>query len=252
MKLLLLDIETSPNIALVWGLFNQNIAIDQIVDSAQTLCWAAKWVGSDEVMFESRRKAGHRQMIRKMYKLLEEADAVIHYNGKKFDIPVLNKEFVSLKMVPPKGYKQIDLYHVVRKVFRFPSNKLDYVLRALGIGAKVKHKGMQLWVDCMNNDPEAWKAMEEYNIGDIVPLEGLYNRLLPWITTHPNHALYTDNTRPVCTNCGSEAVIKKGVETTKTQQYQRYKCKDCGTNMRSRFNITDEKKRHNVLVQASF
>lgn len=251
MKLLLLDIETSPNIALVWGMFNQNISIDQLIDSSQTLCWAAKWVGNDEVMFDSKRKSGTKRMVRRVYKLLEEADAVIHYNGKKFDIPVLNKEFVSMGLVPPSGYKQIDLYHVVRKAFRFPSNKLDYVLRALKIGEKVKHKGMQLWIDCMNNVPEAWVKMEEYNIGDIIPLEVLYERLLPWIGNHPNHALYTETDRPVCTNCGSQHIIKKGVETTKTQQYQRYKCRDCGTNMRGRFTVLDKERRESVLVQTS-
>lgn len=251
MKRLLLDIETSPNTAFVWGLFNQNVSIDQLVDSGRTLCWAAKWYGEDEIFFDSINQSSPRQMAKRIYKLLEEADAVIHFNGVKYDIPMLNREFVLFDMKPPLGYKHIDLYQVVKKAFRFPSNKLDYILRALNIGAKVQHKGMQLWVDCMQGDTAAWKKMEEYNIGDIVPLESLYERLLPWISNHPNFALYQDTETPVCTNCGSSHIIKKGYAYTKTQMYQRYRCKECGTNLRGRTTVVDKEARTNILTQAT-
>ena len=53
MNTLLLDIETAPITAYTWGLFNQNIPIKAIVDSGTVLCWAAKWLEDDEVMFSS-------------------------------------------------------------------------------------------------------------------------------------------------------------------------------------------------------
>ena len=225
MKRLLLDIETSPNTAFVWGLFKQNVAIDQLVDSGRTLCWAAKWYGEKEIFFDSIHQSKPKAMAKRIHALLEEADAVIHFNGAKFDIPMLNREFMLFGLLPPLGYANIDLYQVVKRAFRFPSNKLDYILRALGIGEKVKHKGMQLWVDCMAGDEDAWEKMQEYNIGDIVPLESLYDRLLPWIKTHPNFALYNPQDAITCTNCGGSHVIKKGYAFTKTQMYQRYRCK---------------------------
>jgi len=251
MRILLLDIETSPNTALVWGLFKQNIAITHLIDSSKTLCWAAKWVGEDEIMFSSLSTATRKKMIKQIYNLLNEADVVVHYNGKHFDIPILNVEFISLGLVPPDTYKQVDLLEVARKHFRFTSNKLDYVLKALKIGAKVEHKGVELWIGCMNNDEASWRKMEEYNIGDVVPLERLYERLLPWITNHPNTALYlADIGSPRCTNCGSVQIIRKGIETTKTQRYQRYRCKDCGTSLRGRFTVVTKQERENILVQA--
>ena len=51
MKILLLDIETAPNLAHVWGLWNQNVGITQIVTAGYTLCWSAKWLGSGEMSF---------------------------------------------------------------------------------------------------------------------------------------------------------------------------------------------------------
>lgn len=250
MKILLLDIETSPNVAHVWGLWNQNVGTSQIMDSGRTICWAAKWYGEDDVMFMSEYHDGHTNMLAGVYHLLDEADAVVHYNGTKFDIPTLNKEFLLKNWEPPAPYHQIDLLRVARKEFRFPSNKLDYVAQALGIGQKVKHIGHELWVLCLAKDAEAWKMMQEYNEQDAVLLESLYERLLPWIKSHPNHALYTDEERPVCPNCGSSHVISKGTETTKTMKYDRYRCKDCGTNIRGRTSILSVEQRKRILTQS--
>lgn len=249
MKILHLDIETSPNVAHVWGLFRQTVSIKQLLDSSYTMCWSAKWHGRRGVLCSSLRKDTEEQMIAKVWHLLDEADAVVHYNGTKFDIPTLNKEFLKHGMPPPSPYKQIDLLLVARKTFRFPSNKLDYVAKALGVGSKVKNIGHDLWIGCMAGDDKAWKKMEGYNKQDVVLLEAVYNKMLPWIKSHPNHALYMDTERPVCTNCGSEKVIKKGITHTLTQSYQRYRCTVCLTPLRSRSTCIPKEKRTHILTQ---
>ena len=226
MRILLLDIETAPNLAYVWGLFNQNISINQISESGYTLCYAAKWLHSKPMMFDSIKKSGSKKMIRGLHKLLEEADAVIHYNGRKFDMPVINREFVMHKLKPPSPYKQIDMLSVCRGNFRFTSNKLDYVSQVLGLGAKVKHAGHELWVNCMAGDEAAWKMMEKYNKGDVIILERLYHELLPWIKNHPNYNLYHEDL--CCPNCESENLQARGYATTAACVYKRYQCQDCG------------------------
>lgn len=165
-------------------------------------------------------------MISRIHKMLSEADAVVHFNGKRFDIPTLNKEFLLHGLTPPAPYKQIDLLQVTKKQFRFPSNKLDYVSQVLGLGSKLHHKGHELWVGCMKNQPKDWKVMEKYNKQDVILLEKLYNRLLPWITNHPNTGVYIG--RPVCTNCGSSKLQKRGLARTQAQSYTRYQCQGCG------------------------
>ena len=193
MKILLLDIESSPNVAHVWGIWQQNVGLNQLMESSYVLCWAAKWLGEDEVMFDSVHVSKPKKMLRRIHDLISEADAVIHYNGTKFDMPTLNKEFLLHEMNPPAPYKQIDLLKQVRSQFRFPSNKLDYVAQRLGLGSKTAHEGHELWVKCMANDKDAWKRMEEYNVQDVVLLEKLYNRLLPWIKNHPNRNHHADS-----------------------------------------------------------
>ena len=226
MKVLLLDIETSPNLAYCWGIWEQNIAISQMVESSSTMCWAAKWLGEKEVMFDSVHKSGEKKMLKGIHKLLTEADVVVHYNGKKFDVPTLNKEFLLNGMPPPAPYKQIDMLQVSRGNFRFQSQKLDYVAQQMGLGAKTSHEGFQLWVKCMQRDPAAWKRMEKYNKNDVVLLEKVYLQMLPWIKNHPNTDLHDGVDG--CTRCGSTAYQARGTAVTAGGVYQRYQCLECG------------------------
>lgn len=248
MKTLLIDIETAPNKVYAWGLWKQNIAINQIEEPGYTMCWAAKWVGDREMFFSSIPKDGKREMIEKAHAVLDEADVVIHYNGTRFDIPVLNQEFLFFDLGPPSPVVQIDLLNTARRRFKFPSNKLNYVAGALGLGSKVKHKGMELWRECMEGDLDSWAVMEKYNKQDVILLEKVYEKLLPWVPNHPNHALFVDKDVPVCPNCGSRHVQKRGLYYTKTLTYQRFHCQDCGAWSRARVTNLDTDKRKNILV----
>src|SRR6478736_1404610 len=100
MKILLTDIETAPNIAYVWGLFKENIPIQRLISSGYILSWAAKWYGTDKIMFDSIQHKPAAEMLSEIHYLLDEADVVVHYNGSNFDIPTLNKEFVINRMAP--------------------------------------------------------------------------------------------------------------------------------------------------------
>ena len=235
MKLLLLDIETSPNIVHSWGLFNQFIGINQIVESGSTICWAAKWVGDKKVVYSGRDTDSHKSMLKKIHALLSEADAVITYNGNKFDLPTLNKEFIKVGLAPPSPYKRIDLLAVARRQFRFTSNKLDYVAQFLGLGAKTRHKGHELWVGCMQGNASDWKVMQRYNKQDVVLLERVYNKMLPWIQRHANWSVFKNEC--VCPNCGSKHFQKRGFYHSQAGTYQRYQCQSCSTWFKDNKNI---------------
>jgi hypothetical protein len=233
MKILLLDIETAPNLAHVWKLFDENVGLKQLIDSSYTLCWSAKWYKEPDVYFSSVFHTDMKSMLVGIHKLLGECDAVVHYNGTRFDIPTLNKEFILHAMPPPAPYKQIDLLKTVKDRFRFPSNKLEYVAHILGVGDKIdtsKAGGHELWVKCMAGDEAAWKTMQEYNINDTVILEKVYDRLMPWIKGHANHNLYSDTSgdAPLCPNCGGSEHQRRGFAYTTVGKYRRYMCKSCG------------------------
>jgi DNA polymerase elongation subunit (family B) len=227
-RILTIDIETSPNMAHVWSLWNVNVGLNQLLESGEVICFAAKWYGEKKVHFYSNYHDGHEVMIEAAHNLLNEADIVVHYNGKRFDIPHLNREFLEAGFEPPAPYVQVDLFQTAKSKFRFPSNKLDYIAQTLNIGAKTQHAGHQLWLDCLAGDKKAWKTMKEYNIHDVELTERLYDKLLPWIHPHPNVNLYSDVLEEGCPNCGGTDLRREGYSRTALGVYQRYQCKGCG------------------------
>lgn len=228
MKIVTLDIETSPNIAHVWGLFKQTVSLSQLRESTRVIAFAAKWYDKPDVLFHSDHHDGHEAMVRSAHALLNQADVLVHYNGKRFDVPHLQREFVLGELGPPAPFQQVDLLDVMRSRFRFASNKLQHVATELGIGSKTQHEGHELWVKCMAGDSAAWELMKKYNMQDVVLTEELYERVRPWITGHPHWGLFLDDDH-CCSNCGGQNLTKQGFSHTKLSKFQQYRCSDCGT-----------------------
>lgn len=252
MRILILDIETSPTLAHVWKLWKENVNLDQIVEATQILSFAAKWYKDDLTIFRCEFTDGKENMMAALHQLLDEADAVVHFNGVRFDIPHINREFLELGLNPPSPYKQIDLLNCVKSRFRFMSNRLAYVAQKLGIGVKYPHgefAGHKLWYECVEKDnPMAWKEMKTYNIYDVVLTEALYIKLLPWIQGHPNHNLYSDGSKQLCPQCGS-ADLSEGKPVPLTAGiYEGFVCNSCGRNIRGRYTLIEADNRRNILL----
>lgn len=233
MKLLSIDLETSPNVGYHWGLWQQNISpMTQLIEPSRMLCFAAKWMDSDEMLFYSEHR-DRSEMIQAAHDLMHEADVIMHYNGDKFDLPKLRQEILMAGLKPPSPSKSIDLMKVVKRQFKFQSNKLDFVATQLGLGGKVKHSGFDLWKRCLDGDAEAWSEMEEYNRQDVYLLEELYDILRPWVPSHPHMGLYSTSDEDVCPNCASANLRREGHALTALGKYQRFVCRDCGKWSRS-------------------
>jgi len=233
-KILVLDIETAPIIAHVWGLWDNNVALNQIVKDSHLLSWSAKWFGDSpkKVMYMDQSKAKNieddKEITMEIWKLLDECDIVLTQNGKKFDIPRLNSRFVFHKLQPPSSYKHIDTLSLAKRHFSFTSNKLEFMTETLNTKyKKLKHKkfpGHELWSECLKGNSSAWKEMRRYNIHDVLALEELYTKLRAWDNS-VNFSIYYD--KPTC-SCGSTKFKNNGVKRLTTGTYQRYKCKSCG------------------------
>jgi uncharacterized protein YprB with RNaseH-like and TPR domain len=220
---LILDIETAPSVAHVWGLFDQTVSLAQLQESSRVLCFAAKWVGNDKVEYRSTFHDGEDKMLKRIHTLLDEADATITYNGVEFDLPHLRREFLLSGLPPPSPTQDIDLLKAVKSRFKFVSNKLDYVSQRLGLGKKTKHEGHELWVKCMAGDKKAWACMREYNINDVILTEKVYEKLRAWIPNHPHFG------GEACQRCGAEELQKRGLYRNTTGSFQRYQCQKCGS-----------------------
>lgn len=246
-KILLLDIETAPNRAYFWGgTWKVNINPDWIDADGYVLCWTAKWLGEKEAIFHRLKDGKHKSLLNPIHQLLHQAHAVVHYNGTSFDIPTLNKEFLTHGFTPPSPYKQVDLLLTMREGFRFPNNKLDYICKTLSLGEKLRHEGPQLWMRCMEDDKEAWGKMEEYNRRDVDLLEKLYRKLLPWIKKHPNRAAMAGYA--ICPSCGSSDIKRDGTYIASQLRYERYTCGDCGVWFKGTKSISNRKEQRFALT----
>lgn len=240
LKILYLDIEISPTLVTVWGLFNQNIGINQIHGNSEVLSWAAAWRGDKYVHYASLRTHSKEELLAEIYDMLNEADVVVTYNGDRFDLKILNQEFALLGFPPPAPYKSLDLIKTMKKQFRGTSNKLAYWLDRFDLPAKKEHRGYQLWLDCMDGKVAAFKELEEYNIGDITSLEALYERIIPWIRNHPNVSVHSGSV--CCPTCGSKKFQKRGFQQTHSCVYQRFQCNSCGNWFRATTNLAPKEK----------
>ena len=214
MKILTLDIETSPHIASVWGLWQQNVSLNQLRECTTVICWAAKWHGNSKIEFMSDHHDDHESMISWIWDLLDKADIVVGWNHKAFDLKHLNREFLLMGLSPPSKYVVVDLMLETRKNFKFASNKLH-------------HTGMELWNGCViRDDPKSWAVMKKYNIQDVKLTEKVFDVLRPWLKM-PNIALYMGLEGFACPSCGSDALQRRGYAYKSAGVYQRYQCTDC-------------------------
>ena len=223
-KILLLDIETSPTLAYVWRLFDENISVDQIIEPTRMICWSGKWYGKKEVAFSSEWDDGQAGMVEKLHSMISEADAVITYNGDRFDLPKIKGEFILQGLPPPPPIPSIDLFKTVKKL-GYASGKLAFIAPLLGIGDKVKHEGFRLWSSVLNGDPKARVRMTRYNKQDVILLGQLYKTLLPYISNHP---FLGSGERLECIHCSSTRLQRRGTRRTKCLVIERLHCQECG------------------------
>jgi hypothetical protein len=213
------------------------------------MSFAAKWLDGKEVMYEENRTENDKVIIEKLVYLLNEADIVIAHNGAQFDLPQIRARALVHGIKPPSPVKIVDTYKVAKKEFNFPSNSLEYLCDVLGCkikkGGHKKFPGFELWLECLRKNEEAWAELKEYNIDDVLALQEVYLKMRPWMTDHPNVALYNDDEAVICPKCDSPDIQWRGYAYTQVGKYHRYQCNHCGGWGRTRYNLN--KKNENLL-----
>ena len=242
-KILFFDIETTPMVSYTWGRWHQNVSLEQTVQESYMLCWSASWMHSTEVFGDSLTpeeayRGDDNRIVESLWKLVDEADIIVAYNGIDFDVKKINGMFFTHGLNPPSPYKVVDPCRVARNKFGFSSNKMDALAKYLGIPMKIS-TDFSLWKRCMHGSQEALDYMLEYNKKDVEILKQIYIKMLPYITTHPNVCNYI-NHKMACTHCGDVEnfeKIEKQYYYTEVNKYQIYRCKTCGSIFRDRYPI---------------
>src|SRR6185312_1286092 len=239
-KVLVFDIETAPVLAYVWGLKDQNVAVNQINRDWYVIAWAAKWLGApaSEVMYMDQRAAkdieDDKKILGALWKLLDEADIVVTQNGKNFDGPKLNARFIMHGMRPPSPYKHLDTYQIARNAAKFTSNKLEYLTDKLCTKYKklehAKFPGFSLWKECLLGNIKAWDEMRKYNKHDVLATEELYMKLRAWAPQNAPRVYNIGHLLSQCATCGAEGRMEsRGYSYMRVSRFRSMRCKNCGT-----------------------
>jgi hypothetical protein len=255
-KILIFDIETAPMEVYVWHLFKNMVTPNMVIKDRSMLTWSAKWLFDNKIMGQrvSTTEAFNRtdeSILSGLWTLLNEADIVVAHNGNAFDIKVANARFAVNGLLPTMPFKSVDTLLYSRKVFNFPSHKLDCLNGYFGLDLKMDHEGMDLWKKCVSGNEAALNTMLQYNKRDVAILEELYLKLRPWLKGHPNVGLYIDTEETICSNCGNEELTWGGYYFTPAGRYKSFRCDKCGAIGRSRTSDLDKETRARLLLSVA-
>ena len=231
-KILIYDIETSPNLGMFWRPGNKvSIGHDNIVEERKVITIAYKWHGKKRVYgltWDSEKD--DKAMLEEFAKVLEEADAAIAHNGDAFDIKWLRGRCLKHGIPFSPFTKTVDTYKISRGLFNLNSHKLDYLHNFLGGKGKISTGGFSLWKNIMlHNKPKDLKKMLDYNKNDVVILEEVFEMLKPYMKPFMHASLLEGGEAWHCPHCGSDELHHYRARTTATGsiRWQR-QCEGCG------------------------
>lgn len=231
-KILAFDIETAPLLVHVFQLFgNDAIGLNQIKDDSFILSFAAKFLDEDKIYYFDNRtgkdKSNDKKIIMQAYELFKKADILLGHNIDRFDIKKMNARFILYGLDPLPRIQTIDTLKIAKRYFSFTSNKLEYLAKFLGCTPKSSHQkftGINLWVECLKNNKEAYDELRLYNEQDVLTQIEVYQKLARYDESINFQAF----TQQVTCICGSTAFYKDGMKYNKQGKFQRYRCEQCG------------------------
>ena len=164
---LFLDIETAPLTIQSWGVYETNALTIEEPFCLLGMAYAWGEFGKVKTLYPEHtdnwgehRVENEDEILDRTWHLLDDADMVMGHNSDKFDIKKINARLVRAGYGPPSPYRTVDTLKVARRAFAFDRNTLEYIGQYLGLGGKLQHTGLELWLDCIAGDPKAWKLMK--------------------------------------------------------------------------------------------
>jgi DNA polymerase elongation subunit (family B) len=184
-KVLLVDIETKPKKSWHWGVWNENLSHNMMIEDGAILSWSAKWIGEspDKIIYKDQRGKEKKLMndkalLKPLTELMNEADIIIWQNGDSFDYGEINNRIAEHNLDVPDIYKTIDTKKIAKRHLRLPWYSLAYMTARFNkVYKKQDHSefpGFSLWDQCMAGNAKAWNCMKKYNQFDVLSLEELF------------------------------------------------------------------------------
>ena len=237
-RVLIWDLESSLLEGYFFRIWQENIPMRRIKKQAHLL--SASFAYNDEhvqgyrLTPEQVKTGDDFDVVCKVVEAVNNCDLMITFNGKRFDVKLLNTRALFWGLPPVKAPKHIDLFEQSKRVFKFPSNSMQNVSMYLGENGKLETSGSNLWERCAEweNYEECEKALIEmvtYGNQDIEATRDLYKRFQGWMKGVPNLGVITnevtENKTLRCIHCGSDDVFPLDQKAyTSVSSFDLYRC----------------------------
>jgi len=177
----------------------------------------------DVIRQRDLRKFDDRELLTRFSKRFEQADICVAHFGSVFDRRFIQGRLLINKLPPIPPTRMRDTCMIARSAANFSSNRLKHLAKILSLkNQKLDNNWPIAWFKVMQGDMEHLRALADYCKGDVLALEDLYNRLLPFDNAHVRIHI----NRSVCGVCGG-SIEYRGVAFVNERQYRRYRCKKC-------------------------
>jgi hypothetical protein len=218
-KILIYDIETS-NLRSDFGLL---------------FCVGYKWYGEDGIYCPAlydypnykRDLTDCRKLLKDFTKVYAEADMVVTFNGKMFDVKWVNGKLwhYGLPLLPPVPH--VDLYWAAKVALNASRKSLANLAKVGQFkSSKFSEFDNHEWLRASVGHLPSMRNIVKHCIADIEVTEEMYDRLRPYIRTHPNVASPLSDP---CRVCGSTRLQRRGAYLSATKVPKvRVQCQGCG------------------------
>jgi len=218
-KRLFYDIETSFCEGAFWRTgWNQTISPFQVFKYPQIISISYKWEGEDKVqrLDWGLKKQCDKAMVATFVKIMDEADEVIGYNSKRFDTKWIRTRAIFHGVQMRHTYNEIDVLQWVKKYTNLPAgNTLAEACKYYDVPNKRDSGGFDTWVGVvMRKEKASLDAMHYYCDGDVISLEGLFNKLEPFVRPNMHYGILRGGHKFSCPTCGTNKVGLRKTYTT--------------------------------------
>ena len=228
------DLEVSPILGYAYPpLYKTNIF--NTVHPQILMSFSYKWLDEDKIhhvqlpdfpLNYKNDRYDDSEIAAALHKVFDEAGIVIGHNLRGFDAKMANTYFIKHNLGAPSPYKTVDTLAQARRIFKYPSNRLDEIGKFHGIGGKSDVTVGALWFKCLvEGDLDSWKLLKVYNDQDVALTEDIYLSQRGYDRSHPNMGVVLGK-QGICAHCAhsSSSFQSRGIENRVNGPVRRYWC----------------------------
>ena len=205
-------------------------------DDGDLLVFAYKWLDEKKAHVPSvldtclpcdgckRIHIDDRALVRQAHAIMSQADVMLTFNGKNFDIKYMQSKFMRYGLPALPEISHVDLYQTARTKMRLTRKSLANISHYLQLTNEKTKLDWDIWRRAAKGYTKEIRYIRDHGAADIYVTQELYEKhMRQYVRQHPRVSGYGP-----CRRCGADTLERRGVAVTilKGQQH-RYQCRTC-------------------------